>query len=418
LNAEFSRSRTTVRVLIRAFTFIGLSVVGTISTAFAGQTTILAGKILDGRGATSGPARIVVENGKIVRLLEGPGPADIDLSKFTVLPGLVDTHVHIGWHFDAADGKSHDDEKRNETPVEAALYALENATATLLGGVTTVQSLGAPIDGPVRNAIARGQLPGPRILTSLEPISEPSLTVEQLRATVRERHEEGADVVKVFASKSIRDGGAATMSAEQMVAICGEAKRLGMRTAIHAHGVESARRAADAGCGSVEHGVLLDAPTLAYLAEKKVAFDPNIHLIFRNYFENKAHFLGTGNFTEAGFQLMEGAVPKALAIFQQALATPGLEVVFGTDAVAGSHGRNVEELIYRVEAGGQSGAAAIVSATSLAAKSLGLGNEVGAIAPGFAADLIATEGDPAKDITALRRVAFVMKGGRVWKGTP
>jgi imidazolonepropionase-like amidohydrolase len=387
---------------------IGLLV--SLAAATAQATTILAGHVLDGHGGKTGPARIVVEDGKIVRVLDGAGPADIDLSKFTVLPGLVDTHVHVAWHFDAAD------EKRDETPAQAALYALENASATLLGGVTTVQSLGAPIDGPVRDAIARGNLPGPRILTSLEPISEPSLTVEQLRATVRERHEEGADVIKVFASKSIRDGGAATMSAEQMQAICGEAKRLGMRTAIHAHGVESARRAADAGCGSVEHGVLLDAATLAYLAEKKVVFDPNIHLIFRNYFENKAHFLGTGNFTEAGFQLMEGAVPKALAIFKQALATPGLDVVFGTDAVAGSHGRNVEELIYRVEAGGQSGSAAIVSATSLAAKSLGLGGQVGSIAPGFAADLIATEGDPTKDITALRRVVFVMKGGRVWKG--
>jgi imidazolonepropionase-like amidohydrolase len=151
------------------------------------------------------------------------------------------------------------------------------------------------------------------------------------------------------------------------------------------------------------------------LAAKRVVFDPNIHLIFRNYFENKGHFLGTGNFTEEGFRQMEAAVPKALAVFKAALATPGLDVVFGTDAVAGSHGRNVEELIYRVEVGGQRGADAVISATSLAAKSLGLGERIGTIAPGYEADLIATEGNPATDITALRRVVFVLQQGKIRK---
>lgn len=388
---------------------VGLSIAGA-----ANALTILAGRVLDGRGGERGPTRIVVEEGRIVRLLDGAGPADVDLSRYTVLPGLIDTHVHIAWHFDA-DGRSHDDEGRDEAPGASALFALENAEATLLSGVTTVQSLGAPIDGVVRDALARGRLSGPRILTSLEPLVNPDLTPDALREAVLRLKHEGADVIKVFASMSIRDGGGATMSLAQLLAICGEARHLGLRTAIHAHGAESARRAADAGCSSVEHGALLDAPTLAYLAAKHVVFDPNIHLIFRNYFENKAHFLGTGNFTEDGFRQMEAAVPKALAVFKAALATPGLDVVFGTDAVAGAHGRNVEELIYRVEVGGQSGAEAVVSATSLAAKSLGLGEQIGSIAPGYAADLIATEGDPTQDIKALRKVVFVMKAGRVWK---
>ncbi|MFN7940711.1 MAG: amidohydrolase family protein [Thermoanaerobaculia bacterium] len=391
-----------------------LALASPVAPAAGGEVTLLAGRLLDGRGGALGPARVVVADGRIVRIEPGAGPADVDLSAYTLLPGLVDTHVHVAWHFDA-DGRSHDDEERGEAPAATALYALENAAATLLGGVTTVQSVGAPIDGPVRDALARGALPGPRILTSLEPLADETLPAERLRALVRERRAQGADVIKVFASRSIRDGGGPTMSAEQMAAICGEAKSLGLRVVVHAHGVDSARRAADAGCSSVEHGVLLDPPTLAYLAARHVVFDPNIHLIFRNYFENKARFLGTGNFTEEGFRQMEAAVPKALAIFRAAIATPGLEVVFGTDAVAGAHGRNVEELVFRVEAGGESAADAIVSATWRAARALRLDDRVGAIAPRLDADLIATDGDPSADIAALRRVVFVMKGGRIWK---
>ncbi len=388
--------------------------------ALAAPLVVRAARVLDGRGGEVANAQVVIDNGRIVRVEPAQGRADLDLRGATLLPGGIDTHVHIGWHFDVApgtpyDGKSHDDEERGEPPAATALYTMENATATLWGGVTTVQSLGLASDKEVRDAIARGGLPGPRILTSLTPLSEETGTPEKIRATVRERKQQGADVIKIFASKSIRDGGAPTMTQEQLDAACGEARAQGLRAVVHAHGVESARRAALAGCTSVEHGVLLDADTLRFLAERHVYFDPNIDLIFRNYFENKAHFLGTSNFSEEGFKQMESAVPKALAIFQQALRTPGLKVVFGTDAVAGAHGRNFEELVYRVEKGGQDPMAAIVSATSLAAEALGLGDTVGTLAPGYAADLIAVDGDPTKDIAALRRVVMVMKGGRVWR---
>src|SRR5262249_23751996 len=156
-----------------------------------------------------------------------------------------------------------------------------------------------------------------------------------------------------------------------------------------------------------------DAPTLALMARHGTWFDPNIDLVFRNYFEHKARFIGIGNYTAEGFAQMEKAVPRALAVFRQALATPGLKIVFGTDAVAGAHGRNCEELVDGVEKGGQPPMAAIVSATSLAAECLGLAKETGAIAPGLAADLIAVDGDPLADIAALGRVAWVMKGGKV-----
>jgi imidazolonepropionase-like amidohydrolase len=386
------------------------------TTATAQPIVIRAARVLDGRGHQFLNAAVVVDNGKIVRIDEHPTRADIDLGDRTLMPGGIDTHVHIGWHFDAKDGRSHDDEPdRGESPGETALYAAENAYATLLGGVTTVQSLGAPVDKAVRDAGARGMLPLPRILTAYEPIFDPKLTPEQLRANVHKLKDEGADVVKVFASESIRSGGAPTMSQEQMDAICGEAKAAGLRVAVHAHGPESVKRAVLAGCTSVEHGALIDQPTLDLLAQHGTYFDPNIDLVFRNYFENKAHYIGIGNYTEEGFAQMKAAVPKALHVFQLGLETKGLKMVFGTDAVAGSHGRNFQELEYRVRVGGQDPMAAIVSATSLAAESLGLGETVGSIVPGYRADLIALDGDPLKDIGALSHVSFVMKDGRVVK---
>jgi imidazolonepropionase-like amidohydrolase len=324
--------------------------------------------------------------------------------------------VHIGWHFDA-DGRSHsgDETDRKETPEQGALYAAENAYATLMSGITTVQSLGAPVDKPLRDAIARGVLPGPRILTAVEPLSDEKLSADALRAQVDKAADEGADVIKVFASQSIRTGGGPTMSQEQMDAICGEAGRRGLRVAVHAHGVESVARAVRAGCTSIEHGALIDQPTLNLMAEHGVYFDPNTDLVFRNYFEHKSQFLGTEGYTEEGFAAMHTAVPRVLEVFKKAIRTKDLKVVFGTDAVAGSHGRNFQELEYRVRTGGQSPMDAITSATSLAAESLRLGDRIGTLAAGYEADVIAVQGDPLEDIGALQKVVFVMKGGRVQK---
>jgi imidazolonepropionase-like amidohydrolase len=378
----------------------------------AKEIVIRAARVIDGRGAIIRNAAVVVDGSKIVRIDKNPTRADYDLGDRTLMPGGIDTHVHIGWHFDA-NGRSSEGE--TESPEEYALYAAQNAYATLLGGITTVQSLGAAIDKPLRDAIARGVLPGPRILTAIDPITDDKLTPDQLRAAVQKLKDSGADVVKIFASQSIRNGGGPTMSQEQMDTICGEAKRLGLRTAVHAHGPESVRRSVLAGCNSIEHGALIDQATLDLMAGHGAYFDPNIDLVFRNYFENKSHFLGIGNYTEEGFAQMEMAVPKALNVFKMGLKTKGLKMVFGTDAVAGSHGRNFQELEYRVRKGGQDPMAAITSATSLAAESLSIGDHVGSIAPGFDADLIAVDGDPLRDIGALEHVAFVMKSGRVVK---
>src|SRR5262249_843589 len=323
---------------------------------------------------------------------------------------------HIGWHFNRT-GRTHT-ESDGETAGESALAGAANAWATLQAGFTTVQSPGSDSDRELREAIASGALPGPRLPTTPDPLNEKAATPEELRALVRKRASAGADAIKLFASKSIRDGGAQTMTQEQLDAACGEARSLNLRTLVHAHSPESMRAAAAAGCTQIEHGVFATDEVLKFLAEKGTYFDPQVCLVFRNYLENKSRFLGSGNAPGGGSAARGRALPVALAAFRRALATPGLKIVFGTDAVAGAHGRNVRELVCRVEEGGQKPMDAVVSATSLAARSIGMADRTGSVAAGFDADLIAVDGDPATDVRALERVAFVMKGGRVFKAPP
>jgi len=387
--------------------FLGLAISGV--SAATERVTLHASQMLDGKGGIFEDPFIIIEGAKIISVGHSKEKAIYELGSATVMPGGIDTHVHISWHFDE-NGKAHDPETDNESEHSLG-YGLENAYATLKGGITTVQSLGSPADLLLRQHINSGTIPGPRILTSIIPITEETGDPEKIREHVKAMQAKGADVIKIFASQSIRDGGGPTLSLEQLKAACGEANELHLRSAVHAHGPESVQRSLEAGCGSVEHGVLLDRSTLESIASHGAYFDPNIGLIFRNYFENKEHYLGTGNYTEAGFAKMKEAVPIAIKMFHEALQVKGLKIVFGTDAVAGAHGRNFEELIYRVQEGGQPPMDAIISATSRAAESLHLDKEVGTIAPGMTADLIAVDGDPIKDITALRKIKFVMRNG-------
>src|SRR5437773_1360354 len=160
-------------------------------------------------------------------------------------------------------------------------------------------------------------------------------------------------------------------------------------------------------------GVQTCALPISLMAARGTYFDPQCALVFRNYLDNRARYEGIGNYNDSGFAAMERALPLAAADIRMALATPGLKVVYGTDAVAGADGRNVEDLICRVQQAGETPMHAIIAATSLNAEALGLGDRIGAIAPGLEADIIAVDGAPLQDITALRRVSFVMKGGRV-----
>ncbi len=372
---------------------------------------IRVGLLLDGQGGMVRNRSIVVQGSKIVKITAENLTPTYDLRTLTLLPGLIDTHVHITYHF-GADGRA---SNRGETPAQEAYYAAENAYLTLMVGFTTVQSVGAEADVPLREAIARGNLPGPRILTAIRPLNENSGTPEQLRAEVRKLKAEGADLIKIFASKSIREGGGQTMTDQQLAAVCGEAQAVGLRTLVHAHAAGAIKAAVRAGCGQIEHGVFVDDEALKLMAARGVYFDPNVGVVLQNYLRNKSRFLGIGNYTEEGFAYMEKAVGLNNAMIKKAVATAGLKLVMGTDAVAGAHGHNADELIARVREGGQKPMDAITSATSLAAKSLKMDNIIGTLAPGKEADLIAVEGDPTRDITALTRVVFVMKGGKVYK---
>jgi imidazolonepropionase-like amidohydrolase len=384
-----------------------------MAPAFAQDAPVVirAARVIDGRGTVLANAAVTVERGRITRVEpRSSARATYELGEVTVLPGLIDTHAHIITHF-GRDGRASND---GESDAERALHALQNAYETVLAGFTTVQSIGAPLDKELRAAIERGA-PGPRLLTSLESLTDPALTIDELRQRVRARVAEGADLLKLFASRSIRDGGGQTMTDAQVAAVCAEARALGKRSWVHAHAPSAVAAAARGGCSAVTHGFFATPAEFALMVERGVYFEPNIGLVIQNYLRNKPRYLGIGNFDERGFAFMEAAVPVNLAMFKQALRQPGLKIVMGTDAGAGAHGRNADEIIARVRDGGQRPMDAIAGATSLAAEALGLADRIGAIAPGLEADLVAVSGDPLVDITALSRVVFVMKGGKLYR---
>ena len=381
-------------------------------TSHDAMLVLSADRVVDGRGGILEGHGVVVREDRIAAVLpEAELPAEgerFDFPGGTILPGFIDTHVHLHWHF-GEDGRF----TRDDPPEVNAVHALENGIRMLEAGFTTVQSLGSPVDGPVRDAVKRGIVPGPRIITSLGSLNARTGGPDEMVAEVRRLADAGADAIKIFASESSRDGGGPTLSQEQLDAACGAANERSLRTLVHAHGPVSATRAANAGCTTIEHGSLLDQATLDVLAEKGLFYDPNIYLIVANYLENKDRYLGIGNYTEEGFRLMSENSEGRMAIFGKALATEGLRVVFGTDAVAGAHGQNIREAVARVEQGGQDPADLIVSMTSLAAESLGLGDEIGTVAEGYVADLVVVDGDPVRDVNALGHVRLVLKAGRI-----
>ncbi len=375
---------------------------------------IRAATLIDGKGGVTRNVSIVVQGSRIARIDASAQGTTYDLKGLTVMPGWIDTHVHMDAHFDP-NGKSHSPASaKNETPQQTMLYAVENAYNVLMAGFTTAQSVGAPLDRDLRDAIARGTIPGPRLLTSLRPVDETTGTPDQIRKFVRQVASEGADLIKIFATKSIREGGGPTLTQAQVDAACGEAKSLGKRAIVHAQGPEGAKAAVLAGCTSVEHGYRLTDEVLDLMAQHGTYYDPNFGLLLHNYIENKDKFLGIGNFNAQGFEYMEKGIPIGIDTFKRSL-TRKVKIIFGTDVGAGGLGRNFEEFIYRVRDGGQSPMEAIISATSRAAESIRMQDKIGTLAPGMEADIIAVDGNPLDDITAVRRVVFVMKSGKVHK---
>src|SRR5215813_9995130 len=379
------------------------------------RIVIAAGTLLDGKGHVLHDTRIVVEGSKIVAIDPKAEPVDYDLGGLTILPGWIDAHDHITWSF-GRDGKN---VGAGETTQDAAYRSAANAYATLLAGFTTIQSVGSPTDLPLREAIAKGELPGPRILTAVDPLfgrGEQTGTPEEIRAFVRKQKFAGADVIKIFASQSIRQGGGMTLSQEQLNAACDEAKKQGLRSVVHAYKT-AVRVATLAGCTQIEHGTMATDEDLKLMAEKGTYLDPQAGLVIENYLLNKDRYLGTPGYTDEGFAAMVKILPMNHDLVRRASRIPNLKIVFGTDAVAGSHGYNAEEFIDRVRDAGVDPLTAMISANSLGAEALGLGNQIGTIEKGFEADIIALDGNPLTDITAVRRVVFVMKGGVVHKNS-
>jgi imidazolonepropionase-like amidohydrolase len=379
----------------------------------AGPLVILTAHALDGHGGTLENVRIGVADGKITSLSAPSGAAVIDLRPYTVMPGWIDTHVHLDSHWNRAGRIA----TETEPPMETSIGIAAAAWDTLMGGFTTVQSVGDPSEKPLRDAIRDHGFPGPRVLTSLGwVVGTPETTPDELRAMVRERKEQGADLIKIFSSSSQRVGATPTLTAEQLKILCDEARAVGLRSMVHAYRSQVAV-AARAGCGQIEHATYATREELQTAVDEGVFISPQVGLVVQNYMENKARYLGVGNYTEEGMQTMQDDMHFDFELCSLVAQLPNAKLVFSTDATAGAHGRNAEEFIGRVEYCGQTPMEALVSANQVAAEALGMADQLGRLAPGYQADIIALDGDPLKDLSAVQRVVFVMRGGVVYKWT-
>ncbi len=380
-----------------------------------GPISVLTSHVLDGLGGESRDLTLVIRNGHIESIsptgTEKLSGAVIDLRGYTVLPGFIDTHVHLDSHWDAQGRIA----TETESVADGATGIANAAWASLMGGFTTVQSVGDPTERPLRDAIRDRGFPGPRVLTSLAWIEgDPATSDDALRAMVQQRKAEGADLVKIFASSSQRVGATPTLTEHQLKVLCDEAKAVGLRSMVHAYRSQVAA-AARAGCRQIEHATYASAQDVHVAVEAGAYLSPQVGLVVQNYIANQERYIGVGNYTPQGMQTMLQDLHFDVEVCQMMMAEPKAKIVFSTDATAGAHGRNAEEFFGRVQACGQTPLQALTSAQSLAADAIGLGDRIGRIAPGFEADLIALEGDPLQDLTAVRRVAFVMRGGTVYK---
>lgn len=384
------------------------------------RLVVRAARMFDPRaGRVVNDAVVVVEGERIVAAGSGlPVPVGvkvIDLGDVTLLPGLIDAHTHITYHFDRTGrfGISWD-----SGPDETLGFARENALATLLAGVTTARDLGGDsrVVTRLRDQINRGETDGPRLVVSGDPLTPSALQgvgddrdarVRRIREFVRARVAEGVDVIKVF--EGVDGFGQPLFNAQEIGAAVEEAARAGLRVAVHAHEAAAVKAAVRGGCASVEHGSFLDDEAVRELAKRHTALVPTLYLP-THYLEHRERFVAFDPFTWSFFErLRAGNLDNA-----RRARKGGVWLVSGSDAVAGLHGHNPLEIIWLVKAG-LTPAEALRAATVDAAALLGLEGKVGEIKPGAYADLVAVHGDPTRDITAVERVFFVLKGGRVVK---
>ena len=386
------------------------------AAAAAPASLIEAGRLLTGRGQELHDTRILVKDGRIAAIgpkLTAPGAVIYDLHGATVMPGLIDVHEHLAAHF-GPDGRTPDP---RETQVQFTLGVVSNLRVTLMAGFTTVQSVGEPEDEVFRTYVQEGIIPGPRILTSYHDIfGSPQVGDDDvLRAKIDMLKYEHADLVKIFASSSVRSGLHDTLTLHQLQVLCGEANRIGIRTLVHAYS-GAVHNAIVAGCTEVEHGIYGTQADLDLMASRGTYFDPQVGLVLQNYMRFYDRTFGNSDRKAADIAQMTALLKSNERLFQEALRTPGLKIVVGTDAVAGAFGHQADEIIARIRLG-QAAMDAIDDATSVNAESLRLGSRIGSIAPGYDADIIAVQGDPLADASSLRQVSFVMKGGTVFEDT-
>jgi imidazolonepropionase-like amidohydrolase len=427
--------------------FVSIGAALLASTSVAAQTNdvvtvIHAGKLLDKPGnPPRGPSTLIIRNGKIAELLSGhqPGPAGatlIDLKDKFVLPGLIDSHVHLD---SDAGGNAALIEAVTDSPARAAYRAAGNAKKTLLAGFTTVRNMG---DGTgatlaLRDAVAAGELPGPRIIDAGRSISTTSghmdatLSVsedlhasigqenlcdgvESCRQAIRKQVRRGVDVIKIATTGGVNSrigaGLGRQLFDDEVKALVDTAHLYGKKVAVHAHGDDGVNIALAAGADSIEHGTMLTDESIKLFKAAGAYYVPTLSTV-NGYLERlAANPNAYPPDVLAKVQWRIGVTGKSLAKAYPA----GVKIAFGTDAGVSKHGRNADEFELMVKHG-MPASAAIQAATMNAATLLGVEKEVGSLEPGKAADVIAVAGDPITDITTLKSVRFVMKDGRVFK---
>lgn len=415
--------------------FFGIAALTLGAPAFAETQVIHAGRVITEAGKPAlGQTTITITDGRIVSLLPGfrPPPATaelIELADKTVMPGLIDLHVHL------SGDPGGDFWREAVDPDEwGVVVGAKNALVTARAGFTTVRDLGSArhVGTVLRKGTAQGLIPGPRIISSGPAISiigghgdvsgfRPEVNAvldahnsctgaEQCAARVREASKRGADVIKITATGGVLSqqgrGLGQHFTDAEMKSIADTAHSLGLRVAAHAHGARGIEGAARAGIDSIEHATFADDAAIKVMKANGTAFVPTLMA-----FTGIRDRLGRNVYTPT----VEQKVRETLNDVGKALKNAhrqGVTIAFGTDAGVFEHGRNAEEFAQMVELGGMTPVEAIASATTVAAKVLDMENEVGRLSPGYSADLIAVDGDPITNIRALEKVNFVMVQGR------